>query len=67
MDFDPGFLLLSVIFSGIGFVYFTYGRKQSKIPTLILGIVMMVYPYFLDSKLWLVAWGIVLSLIPRFL
>ena len=67
MNFDPGFLLLSVIFSAVGFVYFSYGRKQAKIPLIVVGLLLMVYPYFLDSKAWLVAWGLVLSLLPRFL
>ncbi|WP_218110253.1 hypothetical protein [Oligoflexus tunisiensis] len=67
MNFDPGFIMLAAIFSGLGFVYFHYGRKQAKIMLIVIGLVLMVYPYFLDSKIWLVVWGLVLSFLPRLL
>jgi hypothetical protein len=51
MSFDPGTLFLSLITSGIGFVLFMYGRKQDRIPQLIGGIVLMIYPYFVSSLL----------------
>lgn len=51
MSFDPGTLFLSLVTSGIGFVLFMYGRKQDRIPQLIGGIVLMIYPYFVSSLL----------------
>jgi len=51
MSFDPGTLFLSLITSGIGFVLFTYGKKQDRGPQLVAGIVMMIYPYFVSSLL----------------
>lgn len=51
MSFDPGVLFLSLITSGIGFVLFMYGRKQDRMPQLIGGIVLMIYPYFVSSLL----------------
>jgi hypothetical protein len=46
MSLDPGLLFLSLITSGIGFVLFVYGKKQSRFPQLLAGIALMVYPYF---------------------
>ena len=46
MTLDPGWLFLSLIVSGAGFVLFTYGRKQERTPHLIAGVTYMVYPFF---------------------
>ena len=35
MSFEPGFFMLALIFSAIGYVYFQYGRKQARVPMLI--------------------------------
>jgi len=34
------------ITSGVGFVLFTYGKKQDRWAHMIAGIALMVYPYF---------------------
>lgn len=49
MSLDPGLLFLSLVTSGLGFVFFMYGKKQERAPQLVAGIVMMVYPYFVNS------------------
>ena len=49
MSFDPIWLLLSLIPSGAGFVLFVYGKKQERMPQLVAGLVLMVYPYFATS------------------
>jgi len=46
LGFDATLLVLSLIPSGAGFVLFTYGRKMQRLPQLIGGIALMVYPYF---------------------
>ena len=46
MTFDPVWLFLSLIPSGIGFVLFVYGKKQARIPQVVGGIALMVYPLF---------------------
>lgn len=43
---DPGWLFLSLIVSGAGFVLFTYGRKQERVPHLVAGLTYFVYPFF---------------------
>jgi len=52
MSLDPGLLFLSLIASGVGFVLFMYGKKQDRMPQLVAGIVLMVYPYFVPDLLW---------------
>jgi hypothetical protein len=54
---DPTWLMLSLIPSGIGFVLFTYGRKQQRWPQLAAGVLFMVYPYFAPTVMSLVAVG----------
>jgi hypothetical protein len=49
VSLDPGSLFLSVVVSMLGFVLFRYGRKQMRMPQLVAGIVLMVYPYFVSG------------------
>ena len=60
MDFDPTWLILSLIPSGIGFVLFTYGRKQVRIPQLVAGVALMAYPYFFTTTTTLVSVGVLI-------
>jgi hypothetical protein len=45
MSFDPNSLLASMLVSSVGFVLFTYGRKQRRLPHAVVGVVMLIYPY----------------------
>ncbi len=47
---------------GIGFVLFIYGRKQQRWPQLVAGLLLMAYPYFVDSALWLAIIGVSIGL-----
>jgi hypothetical protein len=53
MSFDPNVLLASLVVSGVGFVLFKYGRKQSRFPHVAIGLAMLVYPYFLSDVPWM--------------
>ena len=57
-DFDPTMLMLSLIPSGIGFVLFTYGRKEHRRPQLVTGLLLMVYPYFTGTTATLAGVGV---------
>ena len=57
MNLDLTWVFLSLVPSGIGFVLFVYGKKQSRMPHLAAGLAMMVYPYFASSVISLVAVG----------
>lgn len=57
MNFDSTWLFISVIPSSVGFGLFIYGKKQSRLPHLVGGIALMVYPYFFESVTGLVVAG----------
>jgi hypothetical protein len=61
VSFDPTWLFLSMIPSGIGFVLFVYGRKQQRWPQLLAGILFMIYPYFTPSLLTMLLVGVALG------
>jgi len=61
MDLDPGWLLLSLIPGGAGFVLFIYGKKQQRWPQLVAGLAMMAYPYFATTVTSLVAVGALIA------
>jgi len=42
-------LIGNIIFSGVGFVAFMYGKKQGRFQPMVIGGVLMVYPYFVSS------------------
>ena len=46
---DQALLLWGLLFSAIGMSFFIYGRKQKRAVPLVCGIVLMVYPYFVQS------------------
>ena len=43
------FLLSSVLIGSIGLGLFMYGKRQRRAPHLAVGIVLMVYTYFVPS------------------
>lgn len=57
MSFDPTWLFISLFPSGAGFVLFTYGRKQDRLPHIVAGLLLMVYPYFTPSLSALIGVG----------
>jgi hypothetical protein len=54
VDFSPSSLFASLIISSVGFVLFIYGRKQTRGPQLVAGIVLMLFPYAVPGALWMV-------------
>ena len=60
-------LLGGIIFGSIGFVAFVYGKKQGAFKTLTIGILLMVYPYFITNTPALYAVGVCLSIALFFL
>jgi hypothetical protein len=61
MDFTPASLFISIVVSAVGLALFTYGRKTTDIPKLVVGLAMLVYPYFVSSTAVLV--GVAVALI----
>lgn len=50
--FSAANLIGNLLFSSVGFVAFVYGKKQGLWKTAVLGIALMVYPYFIPNA-WL--------------
>ena len=51
----------SLIFGGIGFYAFIYGKKNSLWKPMVIGIILMIYPYFISSTLLIYIVGIALT------
>ena len=65
-DFDPTLIIVSLIPSGIGFVLFTYGKKMHRLPHLVGGIALMVYPYFTPTMTTMISVGTLICAIVWF-
>jgi hypothetical protein len=60
MNLDGASLIASLIIGSVGFVAFAYGKKQSRLPQMIVGLVLMVYPYFVTSVPWMIGAAVAL-------
>jgi hypothetical protein len=49
MDLDANALLASLLIGSIGLVAFIYGKRQRRAPQLLVGLTLMVYPYFVSN------------------
>jgi hypothetical protein len=47
--FTTASLIASFVVSSIGFVLLAYGRKLARPPQLVVGLVLLVYPYFVPA------------------
>lgn len=59
---DGSYLLVSFFFSLVGFAVFTFGRKQRRAAPLLIGSVLMGYPYFVSDARAIAAIGVGLLL-----
>ena len=62
MNFTPSNLFGQVLFGAIGMGAFVYGKKQAVFKAMILGIVLMIFPYFVPETWMLYTIGGVLTL-----
>ncbi|WP_372996685.1 hypothetical protein [Marinobacter sp.] len=60
-------IVLALLFGCIGFGYFMYGRRKQNIVARYCGIAMILYPYLASSAWEMLAVGIGLMLVPRFI
>ena len=51
MDIDANVLLASLLVGSIGFVCFAYGKKQGRVPQMVAGAALFIYPYFVSNAL----------------
>ena len=54
-------LLGQLLFGGIGFVAFVYGKKTDSMKPMLIGVALSVYPWFVKGDLWLYSIGIALT------
>lgn len=57
---DSTWILLSALFSIIGLAVFTYGRRRRTATHTLIGLALMVYPYFVHGTWALVGVGVAL-------
>ncbi|HEX2735064.1 MAG TPA: hypothetical protein VHM70_25840 [Polyangiaceae bacterium] len=53
MDFSMGSIMASILVSGVGYVLFSYGKKLGRTPQIGIGLLMMVFPYFVGGVWWM--------------
>jgi hypothetical protein len=61
---NPTSLLIGIVTGALGVGYFIYGRRQERFAPLLSGVLLCVYPYFVDSVGWLVVIGAALAAVP---
>lgn len=61
LDISMGNILGGILFGGIGFVAFVYGKKMSSFKPMALGIVLMGFPYFVRNTVLLYVIGAALT------
>jgi hypothetical protein len=61
MNLDGNVLLASLLISSVGFVAFAYGKKQRRLPQMLVGLLLMGFPYFVSSVPWMM--GIAVALL----
>lgn len=49
VDSDANAIVVSFAVGLIGFGIFIYGKRQSRFPHLLVGILLMAYPYFVSN------------------
>jgi len=54
-------ILASLLFGGIGMGAFYYGKKLELWQPIVLGLALMLYPWFVGGRIWLM-WGVGLLL-----
>ncbi len=59
-NLDASSLIAGFVVSGVGFVLFTYGRKQGRAPQFVVGLILMIFPYFVPSVLLMLGIGTLL-------
>jgi len=61
MNFDPTSLWLAFVFGLIGYAAWRYGGKQQSLRHRLLGLSLMLFPYFVGEAWSLAAIGTALS------
>ncbi len=57
-------LIVGIVAGAIGLGYFIYGKRQAKYVPMIAGVLLCVFPYFVESPLALAVTGLLLVAAP---
>jgi hypothetical protein len=57
-------LFLGLLFGSIGMVYMIYGKRQSSVIHIVIGAILMIYPYLFSNALLVFIAGAILTAIP---
>jgi hypothetical protein len=49
VGFDVNTILLGGVISLVGMALLMYGRKSTRIPHMVVGLILIVYPYFVGN------------------
>ena len=66
-DISPGALMVMILFSLIGIVYFRRGKSVGPASHMVYGVALMIYPYFVTDVLPLLLVGLGILALSHFL
>jgi hypothetical protein len=49
VNLDGNALLASLLIGLVGSACFVYGKRQGRVPQMLFGVVLVVYPYFVPN------------------
>lgn len=55
MDLSLSGILASTLVGSIGYVLFHYGRKCTRMPQLVSGLTLMLFPFFVTGASWMLS------------
>lgn len=61
---DFGSLMWGILFGSFGMGYFVYGKKQKRMVPLISGIILCVFPYFIQNTGLVIIIGAIFIALP---
>ena len=61
MDFNTEGIFAALLVSGVGFGFFSYGRKTRRVAQSVGGLVLMVFPYFVSDTFWTLVIGALIT------
>jgi hypothetical protein len=64
VNLDGNALLASFLIGLVGSACFVYGKRQGRVPQMLVGVVLVVYPYFVPNiaLMLAIAAGLILAL-----
>jgi hypothetical protein len=64
MDLSLPHAMATLVGSGVGYIYLSYGRSEADWPLAAAGLALMTYCFFFTSLLWIVVVGAAIAVAP---